>query len=144
MLGPIQLNQIQVTSFLIQLVNSLLTNSFFVSTVLYFDPTTNSQSYGQQISFVAPEMEQSNDNINISVEQVLHDESLSADRSSFEAQGPNFPVVSPLGYWTAEQPQVIPGGFCPQVAYQNSQMVNGEMGPMTLYFSPPYPYPVNH
>lgn len=116
----------------------------FILTVMYFDPSTNPQSYGQQISFVGPEMEQSNDNMNLSMDQVLHDESLSVDRSSFEAQGPNFSPVSPHGYWTAEQPQVMPGGFCPPLAYQNSQVVNGEMGPMTLYFSPPYPYPVNH
>ena len=110
---------------------------------MYFEPCTNSPPLGQHS--VSAEMELSNDtnnviNVsNISVDQLHLDESqsISVDRSSFEVQSTSF--SSPVGYWTGEQT------FCPPLAaYQNSQMINGEMGPMTLYFSSPYPYQVNH
>lgn len=65
-----------------------------------------------------------------------------------------------VGYWPAEQQQLphhmLPGsGFCPphhhmqqpqqaQCTSNPPPIVNGDLGPMTVFFTPPFPYPLSN
>ena len=99
------------------------------------------------------------ENIGISLEQqlVLHQ-----TESSFDGPLPPslMPIPpGPLGYWPAEQQQIphhlLSAGFCPppppphhhmqqQQQCPNPPVINGEMTPMAVFFSPPFPYQLSN
>lgn len=121
----------------------------------HYDPSgiPPTASFPPQFGMVGENIDQQLENVGMNLEQqlVLHQE---------DGYGSSLPSLmqiptGSLGYWPAEQQQIphhlLPTGFCPppppphhhmqQQQCANSPVINaGEMTPMTVFFSSPFPY----
>lgn len=116
-----------------------------------------SNPFSSHFGVVGDGVEQQIDNVSLSLEQqlVLHQA-----EGNFESSVPPMNMIpvssATLGYWPADQQPLqhpmLPAGFCPPPpppphhlppqAQQcpNPSLINGDIAPMTVFFSPPYPY----
>ena len=121
----------------------------------HYDPSgiPPTPSFPPHFGMVGENIDQQLENVGMNLEQqlVLHQE---------ESYG-SLPSLMPipngsLGYWPAEQQQIphhlLPAGFCPpppphhhmQQQCANPPEINGEMTPMTVFFSSPFPYQLSN
>lgn len=123
----------------------------------HYDPSTMpTGTFSSHYGLVGETIDQQLENINMSLEQqlILHQNS----DGSFDSSLPSVMSVppSPLAYWPSEQQPIphhlIPAGFCPPPSHHHIQqqqcpnppVMNGEMAPMTVFFTPPFPYQLNN
>ncbi|KZS04492.1 uncharacterized protein LOC116925177 [Daphnia magna] len=106
-------------------------------------------SFPPHFGMISENIDPQLENIGMNLEQqlVLHQEEIYGSLPSLMP----FPPGS-LGYWPAEQQQIshqlLPAGYCPpphhhmqqQQQCANPPVANGEMAPMTVFFSTPFPY----
>lgn len=125
----------------------------------HYDPSNmpSGTSFASHFGLVGEGIDQQLENVGMSLEQqlVLHQ-----TENNFEGSMPSLMPIPPgsLGYWQAEQQQIphhlLQAGFCPpppphhhmpqQQQCPNPSVINGEMAPMAVFFSPPYPYQLSN
>lgn len=122
-----------------------------ISVVYHYDSSgmPSAASFPPHFGMISENIDPQLENIGMNLEQqlVLHQEEIYGSLPSLMP----FPPGS-LGYWPAEQQQIshqlLPAGYCPpphhhmqqQQQCANPPVGNGEMAPMTVFFSTPFPY----
>lgn len=118
----------------------------------HYDPSgmPSAASFPPHFGMISENIDQQLENVGGNLEQlVIHQEDNYGSLPSLMPIPPGS-----LGYWQAEQQQMahhlLQSGYCPpppphhhmqqQQQCANPPVVNGEMAPMTVFFSTPFPY----